>query len=113
MYSLRLPPSAACLQGRITHLVSSMGTTGTIMGTSAYLKAMVRLLLSSTSGADLDQLTNGGVTPLHLATNNGHGAVVEQLLAAGATTAKVNRDGMTALDYARRGGHAAIVAMLT
>jgi S-sulfo-L-cysteine synthase (O-acetyl-L-serine-dependent) len=25
--------------GRITHFVSSMGTTGTIMGTSAYLKA--------------------------------------------------------------------------
>ncbi len=26
-------------EGRITHFVSSMGTTGTIMGTSAYLKA--------------------------------------------------------------------------
>ncbi len=28
--------------GRITHFVASMGTTGTIMGTSAYLKLMVR-----------------------------------------------------------------------
>ncbi|MEZ4984873.1 MAG: cysteine synthase CysM [Saprospiraceae bacterium] len=27
-------------QGKITHLVSSMGTTGTIMGTSRYLKSM-------------------------------------------------------------------------
>jgi cysteine synthase B len=26
-------------QGRVTHFISSMGTTGTIMGTSAYLKA--------------------------------------------------------------------------
>lgn len=36
------PELWAQTRGKITHLVSSMGTTGTIMGTSAYLKAMVR-----------------------------------------------------------------------
>ena len=54
-----------------------------------------------------------GMTPLHWASKNGHVAVCEALLEAGASAAACDKFGRTALDLAQRYGHGAVVSLLT
>ena len=49
------------------------------------------------------------MTPLHSAAREGHTAVVESLLGAGALVDARNRKRMTPLHYAVLGGHTAVV----
>ena len=48
---------------------------------------------------------NSGMTPLHIACQNGHTKVVEMLLAKGTDVEHKNAHGYTPLNLATRGGH--------
>jgi ankyrin repeat protein len=57
-------------------------------------------------------LVTDGITPLMAASGNGHIAVVNSLLKAGADVNKANKQGGTPLYYASQNGHIAIVDSL-
>eukprot|EP00740_Mantoniella_antarctica_P021007 CAMPEP_0198679328 /NCGR_PEP_ID=MMETSP1468-20131203/2517_1 /TAXON_ID=1461545 /ORGANISM="Mantoniella sp, Strain CCMP1436" /LENGTH=69 /DNA_ID=CAMNT_0044417869 /DNA_START=14 /DNA_END=220 /DNA_ORIENTATION=+ len=55
---------------------------------------------------------DNGVTPLQMATQNGHLTVVKVLLEAGADANKALNDGFTPLQVAAQCGHPAVVKVL-
>ena len=70
------------------------------------------LLAMIKKGADVNAKAADGVTPLHIASENGHGAVVEALLAKGADLNATIADGVTPLYMASQNGHGAVVEAL-
>ena len=70
----------------------------------------MRALLDA--GADKDHAANDGCTPLYIAAQNGHDAVVRTLLDAGADNDLATNDGATPLFMAAQEGHATIVRAL-
>ena len=56
---------------------------------------MVRALIEA--GADVNKAKDDGVTPLYIATCNGHEAVVRALIEAGADVNKAKDNGVTPL----------------
>ena len=64
------------------------------------------------SGADVNKAGDDGVTPLLIATHQGHDMVVRALMELGADVNKATDDGVTALSIAVREGHTAIVQIL-
>ena len=74
------------------------------------LGALGRLLAA---GAAVDQAeSEHGWTPLYIAADQGHEAVVGRLLAAGAAVDRADSNGDTPLSVANEKGHTAIAAML-
>ena len=71
-------------------------------------EAIVRVLMEL--GADVNQATDDGVTPLFIGAQNGHEAVVRTLIEAGADVNKATDDGWTPLSIAA--GHTAILQIL-
>jgi ankyrin repeat protein len=65
------------------------------------LQQLERLLRQ---GAPLNAADSAGRTPLILAVMQGHTAVVQRLLAAGANPALIDKDGLNALQHAKRLG---------
>ena len=66
------------------------------------------------AGAAVDKATADSVaTPLFVAAQGGHDAVVGRLLAAGADANKATYAGENPLDVARLFGHEAVVAQLS
>merc|ERR1719424_2307482 len=63
-------------------------------------------------GAALDAKSNGGLTPLIIASMNGHLSVVELLLAKGAALEAKDGSGWTPLMYASARGHASVLEVL-
>jgi ankyrin repeat protein len=70
---------------------------------------VVKLLLKA--GDDFNHVTAKGLTPLYLASKNGHAGVVEHLLKAGAVD-KADAKGRTPLYLASKNGHAGVVKLL-
>ena len=64
------------------------------------------LLAAGTNRNDKD-----GLTPLHVATENGHAEVIKMLLAAGANKDAADKDGCTPLYIAAEDGHAEVIKM--
>ena len=71
------------------------------------------------AGADVNKAMNDGATPLFMAAQWGHEAVVRALIEASADVNKATDDGKTPLSVAltpvfnvRRGRHAGVVQML-
>ena len=73
--------------------------------------AAVAALLTA-AGTDVNQKNRCGQTPLWVAAENGHEAVVERLLAAGAAVNHASSNGCTPLGVAAQQGHEAVVAQL-
>lgn len=73
------------------------------------LQQLERLLRQ---GAPLNAADPAGRTPLILAVMQGHTAVVQRLLAAGANTALIDKDGLNALQHARRLGFDGIAHLI-
>ena len=71
---------------------------------------IVALLLEA--GANPQEKSNSGWTPLHWAARNGHTDVVALLLEAGVNPQKKNASGRTPLHWAAKNGHADIVVLL-
>ena len=72
----------------------------------------VRDLLDQGVDANVVDEDKGNATPLHYASQKGHTAVVELLLAAGADVTAVSGFNMTALHFASLNGHKAVVKLL-
>jgi ankyrin repeat protein len=65
------------------------------------------------AGADVDKAkTTTGCTPLFIAPQNGHTAVVSKLLQHGADKSIRGFNNETPLEVAQRNNHAAVVALL-
>ena len=63
-------------------------------------------------GVDVDATTNEDVTPLHIASGEGHYDAVDQLLAMEANPVPVANDGKTPKEWAAQRGHTEIVELL-
>ena len=64
------------------------------------------------AGANKNQAKQTGVTPIYIAAQEGHAAVVSTLLAAGADKDAAKNDGATPVLIAAQEGHEAVVSML-
>ena len=64
------------------------------------------------AGADVNQATAKGVTPLYVAAQNGHEACVVSLIQAGADIHKAANHGRTPLAAAVNRKHEKVVALL-
>jgi ankyrin repeat protein len=64
------------------------------------------------AGADVNQATDNGWTPLSIAAQQGHETVVWAMIEAGADVNKATDDGWTPLSIAAWKGHTAIVQIL-
>jgi ankyrin repeat protein len=64
------------------------------------------------AGAAVDCIDNAGITPLWMASQDGHASVVSALLAAGAAVDCTDKDGTTPLCIASQEGHASVVSAL-
>jgi hypothetical protein len=73
---------------------------------------IVRILLESHGGCDVDERNRHGDTALMSATDKGHEAIVRRLLEKGAQVDAVNPSGITALSAAAWKGHRTIVSLL-
>ena len=60
----------------------------------------------------MDQANKGGVTPLFMAAQNDHAAVVDALLGKGAAVDQANKGGVTPLFMAAQNDHADVVDAL-
>ena len=103
----------------------SAAPTRSLRAESAGSLGLASALLQSARNADLPQLERllqqgaplnaadaAGRTPLILAVMQGHTAVVQRLLAAGANTALIDKDGLNALQHARRLGFDGIAHLI-
>jgi cytohesin len=70
----------------------------------------VRTLLEA--GVDVNKANNVGVSPLYIAAQNGHEAILSALIEAGADVNKASNDGETPLIVARVRDHKAIFYIL-
>ncbi|KAI0687774.1 ankyrin repeat-containing domain protein [Cytidiella melzeri] len=82
----------------------SLARTGDVEGLKAFM--------SSHPSINVNAKDEYGYTPLHLASDRGHGAVVEALLSAGADTSIRDEDDFTALELARVAEHDDVAAIL-
>ena len=64
------------------------------------------------AGADVNKATDVGATPLYIAAQNGHEAVVRALIELGADINKAKDDGWTPLFIAAEKGHETVVRAL-
>ena len=64
------------------------------------------------TGADVNTVNGGDMTPLHLSSMNGHGQCVNVLIAAGADMNAVNNERKTALHLCASNGHADCMELL-
>ena len=64
------------------------------------------------SGADVNKTWDHGVTPLLIAAEKGHEAIVQALVELGTDINKAMDDGATPLSIAAQQGHTAIVTIL-
>jgi hypothetical protein len=90
-------PRTARRNGRLTG-------TGDALQQSARTGNLQQLERLLQQGAPVNAADSAGRTPLVLAVMQGHTAVVQRLLAAGANTALIDKDGLNALQHARRLG---------
>ncbi len=99
----RQEKSAAPARSLRAEATGSLGLAGPLQqaARSGNLQQLERLLQQ---GAPLNAADSAGRTPLILAVLQGHTAVVQRLLAAGANTALIDKDGLNALQHARRLG---------
>ncbi len=75
--------------------------------------SVLTTLLQQASSAEINATDEAGRTALMLATQGGHSAAVQRLLAAGANPALKDKQGQDALQIAQRLGYVAIEDMLT
>ena len=64
------------------------------------------------SGAEVNQGDNDGVTPLYVASENGHLEIVKFLIASGGSVNEGDKDGITPLMIASNYGHFEVVKVL-
>ena len=88
-----------CLREKFTWLAAQKGHLD-----------VLKLLIKA--GGDVNQLREGGGSPLIVASGEGHVECVKVLLAAGAYALHKSDDGFTALDFAIRYKHPAVMAIL-
>jgi len=70
-------------------------------------------MLLDKQGVDVNQAMNNGVTPLYIASSNGHAEVVSMLLAKqGVNANQADNRGVTPIMVASQEGHAEVVPML-
>ncbi len=79
---------------------------------AAYAQAPALELLLERTRLDVNGKNLLGATPLHLAARQGHTAIVQMLLAAGADPNAADERGNKPADMARRRGHGALVQRL-
>ncbi len=63
-------------------------------------------------GADVNKAMDDGATPLLIAAQDGHEAIVRALIELGADVNKATDNGVTPLFFAAQNGHTAIVQIL-
>lgn len=99
----RQAKSAAPTRSLRAEAAGSLGLAGPLLqaARTGDLQQLERLLQQ---GAPVNAADSAGRTPLILAVMQGHTAVVQRLLAAGANTALIDKDGLNALQHARRLG---------
>lgn len=106
-----LEKSAAPARALRAEAAGSLGLAGALQQSARAgdLQQLERLLQQ---GAPLNAADAAGRTPLVLAVMQGHTAVVQRLLAAGANTALIDKDGLNALQHARRLGFDGIAHLI-
>lgn len=107
----RQEKSAAPARALRAEPASALGLAGPLLqaARTADLPQLDRLLQQ---GAPLNAADAAGRTPLILAVMQGHTAVVQRLLAAGANTALIDKEGLNALQHARRLGFDGIAHLI-
>ncbi len=107
----RQEKSAAPARSLRAEATGALGLAGALQQSARAgdLQQLERLLRQ---GAPLNAADPAGRTPLILAVMQGHTAVVQRLLAAGANTALIDKDGLNALQHARRLGFDGIAHLI-
>jgi hypothetical protein len=107
----RQEKSAAPTRSLRAEATGSLGLAGALQQSARAgdLQQLERLLQQ---GAPLNAADAAGRTPLILAVMQGHTAIVQRLLAAGANTALIDKDGLNALQHAQRLGFDGIAHLI-